>query len=160
MNFIKSPFSWKLVNAVSIATLIILVVSSFYGFYTNTFYLTKPDNYIIPLLSTIHFLYIYVIGFKIRENELPDPKMRNLEYALYAVMIVYAFKGYDGITTLNSLSGSEEYYLPETFTPAIITISVLYCLIILLTLVSFSIRRRQIGVYNFENFNNNLNMWQ
>ncbi|PRX55034.1 hypothetical protein [Flagellimonas meridianipacifica] len=160
MNKIFKILTWKSTNLITAFILSVLVVLSFYGVYTNSFYLTKPDNYIFPLLSIIHFLYIYVIWFKIKEDELPDPKMRNLEYALYAVMVVYAFKIYESIVVLNSVSDLQEHYIPETFFPMITTILVLYCLLFIITLFSFAIRKRQIGVYNFENFNDNLNMWQ
>ncbi len=160
MKLFLNLLNW---NRVSISTAIILaavVVLSFYGVYTNSFYLKKPDNFIIPFLSIVHFLYLYVISFKIREDELPDPKMRNLEYALYAVILVYAFKIYESIAIIGSASSLQEHFIPETFFPMNTIILVLYALLILLTLFSFGIRKRYIGVYNFENFNDNLNMWQ
>ncbi|MEM8847205.1 MAG: hypothetical protein AAGD17_08910 [Bacteroidota bacterium] len=160
MDLISSILPWKRAGIITAIILSVLVILSFYGVYTNTFYLTKPNNYLIPLLSVAHFLYIYVVGFKIKENELPDPKMRNLEYALYAVMFAYAFKIYETITILNSISSLQEHYIPSTFFPMSITILVLYVLLLLLTLYSFWVRRRYVGVYNFENFNDNLNMWQ
>nr|WP_298998730.1 hypothetical protein [uncultured Allomuricauda sp.] len=160
MDLILNVFTWKRINILSIIVLLALVVLSFYGVYTNTFYITKLDNYIFPLLSIIHFLYIYVIWFKISEHELPDPKMRNLEYALYAVMVVYGYKIFESITIINSVAGLQEHFIPSTFGPMTTLILVLYCLLFVLTLFSFWIRRRYIGVYNFENFNDNLNMWQ
>ncbi|WP_435625618.1 hypothetical protein [Flagellimonas sp.] len=160
MNFILNLSTWKRINILTLVILTVLVVLSFYGVYTNTFYLTKLDNFIFPLLSIIHFLYIYVIWFKIREEDLPDPKMRNLEYALYAVMVVYAYKIYESITVINSISGLQEHFIPSTFGPMSTLILVLYCLLFVFTLFSFWIRKRYVGVYNFENFNDNLNMWQ
>ncbi|MEM9076251.1 MAG: hypothetical protein AAGC43_04385 [Bacteroidota bacterium] len=160
MELLSNIISWKRISVITIMVLAVLVVLSFYGVYTNTFYLTKPDNYLIPFLSVVHFLYIYVIWFKIKEDELPDPKMRNLEYAVYAIMLAYAFKIYESITILNSVSSLQGHYIPETFFPMSTSILVLYSLLFLLTLYSFWIRRRYVGVYNFENFNDNLNMWQ
>ena len=160
MNLILNLLTWKRTNILTLVVLSMLVVFSFYGVYTNSFYLTKLDNYIFPLLSVIHFLYIYVIWFKISEDELPDPKMRNLEYALYAVMVVYAYKIYESVTIINSVSGLQEHFIPDTFAAMSTLILVLYCLLFALTLFSFWIRKRHIGIYNFENFNDNLNMWQ
>ncbi len=160
MNLIASILNWKRCNIATLVVLTILVVLNFYGLYTNKFYFTKPDNYIFPLLSLVHFLYLYVIWFKITEDELPDPKMRNLEYALYAVMVVYLFKIYDSSIIIGSISEYQEHVIPSTFLPIGVTILVLYCLLFLLSLLSFWHRKRHIGVYNFENFNDNLNMWQ
>ncbi len=137
-----------------------LVILNFYGLYTNKFYFFKPDNYIFPILSVIHFLYLYVIWFKITESELPDPKMRNLEYVLYVLMVVYVFKIYDTVHILSSFSEYQEHVLPATFKPIGILILVLHCLLPILTLISFWYRKRLIGEYNFENYNDNLNIWQ
>lgn len=153
-------FNWKRVNLIIFFTLLVLIVLNFYGIYTNRFYFLKPDNYIIPVLGGIHSIYLYVIWFKIKEDELPDPKMRNLEYIIYAILIVYIFKIYDSAMVMTSYSEFQEHVLPSTFRTISIVTLVLYCLIPPLTLLSFWYRKRLIGVYNFENYNNNLNIWQ
>nr|WP_299344775.1 hypothetical protein [Allomuricauda sp.] len=160
MSLIANILSWKRCILFTLLILLALIVFNFYGLYTAKFYLTKPDNYIFPLLSLVHFLYLYVIWFKITEGELPDPKMRNLEYALYAVMIVYLFKIYDSSLILQSVTDYQEHIVPTTFFPIGTLILTLYSLLFLLTLLSFWHRKRRVGVYNFENFNDNLNMWQ
>lgn len=142
------------------ALLVVLGISNFYGLYSNQFYFLKPDNYIFPLLSLVHFLYVYVLWFKITQHELPDPKMRNLEYVLYGVMIVYLFKVYDTVTILNSYSNYQEHVMPATFKPVGYTTLIFYCLLLLLTMVSFLHRKLHVGKYNFENYNDNLNIWQ
>ncbi len=159
MNLLNGVLSWKRNIILSIVVLTALVVLNFYGVYTNTFYFLKPDNYIFPLLSLVHFVYLYVIWFKISEIELPDPKMRNLEYVLYVIMIVYLFKIYDSLQVLISISDFAEYEVPYTFKPVALTTLILYCMLPLLTVLSFWQRRKYIGVYNFENFNDNLNVW-
>ncbi len=159
MNLLNGILSWKRNTVVTIFVLIALVILNFYGVYTNTFYFLKPDNYIFPLLSLVHFVYLYVIWFKISEIELPDPKRRNLEYVLYAVMIVYLFKIYDSIVVLNSAAEFAEYEVPSTFKPVATATLILYCLLPLLTLLSFWQRKKYVGAYNFENYNDNLNVW-
>ncbi len=91
---------------------------------------------------------------------MPDPKMRNLEYALYALLVVYLFKIYDSALILGSFSEYEEHVIPATFKPIGILTLVLYCSLPLFTLISFIHRKRYIGQYNFENYNDNLNIWQ
>lgn len=160
MNTLSKIITWKRNILASIAILLALVVLSFYGVYTNQFYFLKPDNYIIPILTSVHFVYLYVIWFKITEDELPDPKMRNIEYVLYAIMIVYVFKIYDSITVLNSFSTYDEHVIPTTFKPMAIISVILYSILPILTLYTFWLRKRYVGIYNFENYNNNLNIWQ
>ena len=159
MTLLHDILSWRRTNILAFIVLIALVVSNFYGLYTNKFYFFKLDNYIFPLLSIAHFLYLYVLWFKITEGELPDPKMRNLEYVLYAIMIVYAFKIYDTADILTSYTELQSHIIPPTFKPIGIATLVLYCLLPLLTLLSFWQRKRHVGSYNFENYNDNLNIW-
>lgn len=160
MSLLSNILPWRRNCVIILFILLTLVVLNFYGIYTNKFYFLKPDNYILPILSIIHFLYLYVIWFKITEKELPDPKMRNLEYTLYVLMIVYFFKIYDSATILSSSSEYWEHVIPPTFMPIAILTLVLYCILPILTLLLFWQRKRYVGPYNFENYNDNLNIWQ
>ncbi len=144
----------------SIVVLVALMGLSFYGIYTNKFYFLKPDNYIIPILGVVHLLYLYVVRFKISEDELPDPKMRNLEYVVYGLVAVYVFKIYDSAMTLGSVAEFGEHVIPPTFRPMGILILVLYSLLTLSTLHIFWLRKKYVGAYKFENYNSNLNIWQ
>lgn len=160
MNTLSKIITWKRNILASLVVLLILIVLNFYGVYTNQFYFVKPDNYIFPVLSSVHFLYLYVMWFKISEDELPDPKMRNIEYVLYAVMIVYFFKIYDSAIVLNSIETYGEYIIPETFKPMATITLILYSILPILTLYTFWLRKQYVGVYNFDNYNDNLNIWQ
>ncbi len=160
MNSISKIITWKRNILASALVLLILAVLSFYGVYTNHFYFLKADNYIFPLLTSVHFVYLYVVWFKISEGELPDPKMRNIEYILYAMMIVYLFKIYDSVVILNSINVFDEHVIPLTFKPIATLSLVLYSILPILTLYTFWLRKRYIGLYNFENYNDNLNIWQ
>ncbi|MDC6364629.1 MULTISPECIES: hypothetical protein [Flavobacteriaceae] len=160
MNLLSKILTWKLNGIVILITLLALVVLNFYGIYTNRFYFFKPDNYIFPILSLIHFVYLYVVWFKITEQELPDPKMRNLEYGLYAVTVVYLYKIYDSVQVYASFSEYEQHVIPPSFEPIAIVTIVLYSLLAVLTIFSFWQRKQYVGVYNFEDYNNNLNIWQ
>lgn len=160
MNLLSNILTWKRNSIIILVILVALITLNFYGIYTNRFYFLKPDNYILPILSIIHFVYLYVVWFKITEKELPDPKMRNLEYALYVLMIVYLFKIYDSATVLASSSDYWEHVIPPTFMPIAILTLAMYILLPLLTLMLFWQRKQHIGVYNFENYNDNLNIWQ
>mgnify|MGYP003115155959 FL=1 len=160
MNTLSKIITWKRNIFASLFVLLTLVILSFYGVYTNQFYFLKPDNYIIPILTSVHFLYLYVVWFKISEDELPDPKMRNIEYVLYAIMIVYAFKIYDSTMVLNSIDVYGEHVIPVSFKPMATLSLVLYSILPILTLYTFWLRKRYVGIYNFENYNDNLNIWQ
>lgn len=160
MNLLAKIFNWKATIITSAIVLILLIVLSFYGVYTNTFHILKPDNYIFPILSTVHFIYLYVVWFKIREDELPDPKMRNIEFALYAILILYFYKIYASVQVLITVSEYNEHVIPTTFEPVAIATLVLYCGLTLLTFITFWLRRKLVGIYNFENYNDNLNIYQ
>jgi len=129
MNTLSKIITWKRNIFASLLVLLTLVILSFYGVYTNQFYFLKPDNYIIPILTSVHFLYLYVVWFKISEDELPDPKMRNIEYVLYAIMIVYAFKIYDSTMVLNSIDVYGEHVIPVSFKPMATLSLVLYSIL-------------------------------
>ena len=142
-------FSWKTNLLLSILILLTLIVFSFYGLYTNKFYLFKFDNYIFPVLTLVHFVYIYVIRFKINENEIADPQMRNLEFALYVVLLIYVFRFFDTLFILLSYSDFESHVIPETFIPIGGLILFLYLLLVVLTLITVKYRKELVGGYMF-----------
>lgn len=160
MQKIYNLLPWKRTVYITVGILILLVIANFYGLYTNKFYFFSPSNYIFPVFSIIHLVYLYVVWFKITENELPDPKMRNLEYVLYAAMLVYVFKIVATFSTLLSYGSFDNHIIPATFIPIGILILTLYILLSLLTLLTFKYRKENVGHYKFENFNDNMNYWQ
>lgn len=144
----------------SISVLVILILLNFYGLYTNKFYFFKFDNYIFPVLTVVHFIFLYALWFKITEREYPDPQMRNLEFSLYAIFFVYVFKFFDTLFILLSYTDFEEHVIPDTFIPVGVTMLVLYLFLVLMTLVTFKHRKEMVGSYNFENMNENIDSWQ
>lgn len=160
MRTLTKFLTWKTTIICTLSVLFPLVVLNFYGYYTNSFDVSKVGNYIFPILCIVHILYLYVIWFKIRENELPDPKMRNIEYALYAILLVYVFKIFQTIQVLVSAAGFEGHVIPSTFMPMAVLTLIMSVILPFLTLYTFWLRKKIIGVYNFENYNNNLNIWQ
>ncbi|MCX2719559.1 hypothetical protein [Lentiprolixibacter aurantiacus] len=160
MSILSRASSWKLSLLLSILLLLVLIVFNFYGLYTARFYFLKIDNYIFLLLAIIHFKYIQMLWLKISENGYPDSKIRNLEYGLYPILFVYAFKASETTYLLLNASNFEEYLLPRNFLPIGITVLGMQIALILLTFLSFSYRRRKIGVYNFDKINENIDSWQ
>ena len=135
----------------TIILLVSLSVFSYYGLYTDKFYLLKIDNYIFPLLTLVHFLYLYVVWFKIKEREIADPQMRNLEYSLYVIILVYCFKTIETLMTLMSYGDYDNHVIPSTFIPIGTTIFILYMFLLCLTFVSFKLRKEFVGGYDFKN---------
>lgn len=160
MSYLGRLFNWKFCLILSLLILATLMVLNFYGLYTNRFYFFKVDNYIFPLLASVHLIYLYVIWFKIRERDYADPQMRNLEFIMYAILLVYLFKASDTTYMLMNASRYEDYILPETFMPMGITILSLQVVLVVLTLFAFSLRKKEIGAYNFDNINENIDSWQ
>lgn len=159
MQFLKSLLTWSRTLWISIATLLLLNVFSFYGLYTNKFYLLKIDNYIFPILSMVHFVFLYVLWFKIKEEELSDPPMRTLEYMLYFITLVYVFKLIETVMVLLSYNRFENHLIPETFLPLGIFILFLYTLLILVTCMAISYRKQLVGTYLFDDMNQHVDNW-
>lgn len=153
-------FPWKRGLFLSIGVLALLIVFSFYGLYTNKFYFFKFDNYIFPFLTIVHFIFLYVLWFKIREGETTDPQMRNLEYILYVIFLLYVFKLVDTILVLTTYSEYENHIIPETFIPLGLFILVLYIFLLGLTLLSFKYRRVMVGDYKFNDINRHIDSWE
>ncbi|CAM3609817.1 hypothetical protein [Zobellia roscoffensis] len=160
MKFILRIFPWKRTINISIAVITILIIFSFYGLYTNTFYLLKPNNYIFPLLTLCHFTFLYVLWFKIKEDELTDPQMRNIEYILYAVFAVYVFKTVESLYILVSYSEFENHIIPASFFPIGILIFLLHLFLLGLTLLAIKYRRDMVGAYEFDDMNQHIDSWE
>ncbi len=155
-----SILPWKRGLTLTIMTLITLIVFNFYGLYTNKFYFFKFDNYLLPLLTLVHFVFLYVLWFKIRECEVTDPQMRNLEYGLYVLVPIYVYKLFDTLFILLSASEFENHVIPTTFMPLGILIFVLYILIIGLAFLAFRYRKDLVGSYNFDEINRQIDSWE
>ncbi|MDM9631779.1 hypothetical protein [Robiginitalea aurantiaca] len=153
-------YLWKFCLYTSLLLLSALIVFSFYGLYSNRFYFLKVDNYIFPLFSVLHFVFLYVLNFKIREGEYPDPIMRNIEYGMYAVLLIYIFKCFDTYYILMSYEEYQSYMIPETFIPIGLLILSLHLLLVGFTFLSFYQRKVLIGSYEFEQIDKNMNSWQ
>jgi len=160
MKYLWQPSTWKMCLVLTIGVLLILIVSNFYGLYTEKFYFYKIDNYIFPLLSIVHFSYLQAMHFKVNNKNFSDNQLRNLEYALYAILLVYIFKATDTAYILLSYWEFEAYFIPETFIPFGMAILFTQIMLILLTMMSFRYRRQLVGRYNFDQINDKLDSWQ
>lgn len=160
MSFIKEILTWQRTLILSIGVLVVLNIFSFYGLFTNKFYFFKLDNYIFPLLSIVHFVFLYVLWFKIKEDELSDPPMRSLEYVLYFISFVYLFKLVDTILKLMSYTDFEDHLIPTTFLPLGYFMIGLYALLLVLTFLAISYRKQIVGTYRFDDMNQHVDHWK
>ena len=160
MKLVLKILPWKKMIFVSIVLLVLLIVFSFYGLYTNTFYLFKLDNYIFPLSTLVHFTFLYVLQFKINEAEMTDPQMRNIEYALYGVFLVYLFETFKTVATLATYSNFSNHHIPATFLPLGILILVLQVTLLGVTLLSLKYRKVLIGDYKFDDMDQHIDSWE
>lgn len=160
MKFLHGVLPWKWTLLLSVFVLLVLDVFSFYGLYTNKFYLFKIDNYIIPFLSIVHFIFLYVLWFKIKEKELSDPPMRNLEYFLYIIGIIYVFKFFDTLFILLTYGEYENYLIPDTFIPMGLGILFFYLVLLLLTFITIAKRKTLVGTYHFDDMNQHVDSWE
>ncbi|MEH6513951.1 hypothetical protein [Maribacter arcticus] len=160
MNFIQGVLTWKRTLILSIGVLALLNIFSFYGLYTNKFYFFKIDNYIFPLLSIVHFVFLYVLWFKIKEDELSDPPMRTLEYVLYIISLVYVYKLVETIIILLSYNDFDNHLIPSTFLPLGYFMLLLYTLLLLVTYLAIAYRKKIVGTYLFDDMNQHVDHWK
>ncbi|APQ18928.1 hypothetical protein [Maribacter hydrothermalis] len=160
MNFIKRILSWKRTVFFSVVILILLNILNFYGLYTNKFYFLKIDNYIFPLLSIIHFAFLYILWHKIMEDELSDPPMRKLEYILYVISLVYVYKLVETMSILLSYNDFDHQLIPTIFIPMGCIIFTLYILLLLVTYVAIAYRKEIVGPYLFDDMNQHVDHWK
>ena len=153
----KTPQINILLTFVALVSLIFL---SFYSMYGNTFIFNRLENYIFPCVTIIHFLYMYVLWFKITEKEYPDMIMKNIEYVMYGILLVYIYEISESFFILGSQNEFLDHVIPSTFMPmGILTIS-LQSILVLLTIWSFVIRKQKIGKYDFDYLNNHIDAWE
>lgn len=159
MKSILRIFTLRRTVIISAVLLILLSIFSFYGPYTGKFYFLKAYNYIFPVMTLVHFIFLYVLWFKIKENELTDPQMRNLEYGLYFIFVVYVYKACENIYTLTTYTEYENHLLPTEFLIVGIVAMLLYFMLLALTLLTFKYRKDRIGNYKFEDMNH-IDSWE
>lgn len=159
MKSILRIFTLKRTVIISAVILVLLSIISFYGPYTGKFYFLKAYNYILPVMTLVHFIFLYVLWFKIKEDELTDPQMRNLEYGLYFIFVVYIYKACESVYTLTTYADYENHLLPTGFLTIGIVTTVLYFLLLVLTLLTFRYRKNRIGDYKFEDMNH-IDSWE
>lgn len=144
----------------SIVMLVCLICLSFYGMYSNTFFFNRPENYIFPFLTLIHFLYLYVLWFKITQGEYPDLIMKNIEYVMYGILLVYFYEISETYLILGSQYEFQDHVIPNTFMPIGILTITLQTLLVLFTIWSFIIRKQRVGKYDFDYLNNHIDAWE
>ena len=159
MNSNKVPITWRLTLILSLIVLVLVTILNFYGLYSNKFYFHKVDNYIIPLLVVIHFSYLYQVWHKIKTKEFSSRQMRNLEYSLYFILLVYLFKFFDTFYIIMTYADYEASLFPKTFFPASFLVLFLYTLLFGLTLKTFVYRRKLVGRYHFDEMNQHVDHW-
>ena len=159
MKFILRTLTLRRSYILSAIIIFALVIFNFYGPYTGKFYFFKLDNYIFPVLTLIHCVFLYVLWFKIKEDELTDPQMRNLEYALYVILVVYAYKAFESVYVLSTYSDYENHLLPTGFLFIGISIFIFHLLLFGLTLLMFKYRKDRVGDYKFNDMDH-IDSWE
>ena len=160
MKYLSQILPWKKTIQVSIGLLTLLTIFSFYGLYTNTFPVLKPDNFVFPFLTLVHFTFLYVLWFKIKEDEGTDPQMRIIEYILYAVFLGYVFKTVQTILILTTYSEFSSHVMPITFFPVGILILILQLILLGTTLLAIKYRKDMVGSYSFDDMNQHIDSWE
>ena len=153
-------FPLRVLLLLSVVLLLTLNVFSFYGIYTHKFYFLKFDNYIFPILSIVHFTYLYTLWSKRKQHQTPDIYMRNIEYTLYVIYAIYLFKFIESIYRLTTYNDFEIALIPETFFPIGLILVFLYLFLLTITIITFNYRSKVIGAFDFEDLNDHIDNWK
>lgn len=86
--------------------------------------------------------------------------MKNIEYIMYGIVLVYLYKISETIITFSSQYDFQDHVIPNSFVPMGILIMTLQSLLIILTIWSFVLRKQRVGKYNFDYLNNHIDAWE
>lgn len=150
MKHILKLLPWKKCFYLSVTVLPLILICSFYGLYTNKFYFLKVDNYIFSLLIMVHLAFLHVLKRAGGDENSQLNLLRNLEFAMYAILPVYIFKLAETLYILLTYFDYSEQVFPQTFLPAGGFILALQSFLIILTLSAFQHRRIRIGSYTLD----------
>ncbi len=153
MKHLLHFFSWKSCFVITIAILPLLILSSFYGMYTNNFYFLKIDNYIFPVLAFVHFLFLRTLWKAIKEETREYKTTRKIEFVMYGIYLIYLFKFTETIYILLSYFDYSDLIIPPTFLPVGFIILGLQLLLLVITMLTFQHRKIHVGTYNFDRIN-------
>ena len=135
--------------------LVVLVLFNFYGPFSNRFYFGKLDGYMFLLLVVFQALYLFRLLAKAKNKMISDSQLRYLEYVVYGVLVVYGYKTIDTVLSLNLASEIQPDLLPETFFPLVLLSLALYLLVIILSVLTFTFRKRLLGSFSQETIEDN-----
>lgn len=85
--------------------------------------------------------------------------MKNVEYILYFIYLVYIFKFIESIYKLATYTDFEDHFIPETFIPMGTIMIILYFILLVITVITFFFRLKKISSYNFDDLNNHSDHW-
>ena len=144
---------WRFCKFLTFVSWPLVVGLNFYGLYTHKFYWLKPDNFILPLVSLIHLLYLREVQKRINQNRVADFPLQKLEFAMYGVSLIYAFELLETTYELLNVQTFNKTIIPETFWSEGLGILFVRFTYLVLTAFSFYIRKRILGTFNFDQIN-------
>ncbi|MDP5231866.1 MAG: hypothetical protein NWQ38_15840 [Cellulophaga sp.] len=160
MTLFLRLFPLRILLLLSAVLLLILNVFSFYGLFVDEFSFSKFDNYIFPFLTIIHFIYLYTLWKKNKNSETPDVFLRNIEYALYFIYMIYIFKFAEYVFRFWKFTDFKNEIVPENFIPIGTFLITMHCLLLIITPLTFIVRKRIIGKYNFDELHDTMDSWK
>jgi hypothetical protein len=86
--------------------------------------------------------------------------MKNIEYIMYGIVLVYFYEISQTIVIFGSQHDFQDHVIPNSFVPMGVLIIALQSLLILFTLWSFFLRKQRVGKYDFDYLNNHIDAWE
>lgn len=139
----------------------LMVLSDFYSLFTEEFYILKKENYLTLLVALPYWLYLFVVGLKIYQEEKTDPAMRNLEFLVYLALTGGLWQVWTIFRDWSQYAELEQQYsLPESFYAIGIALLCSFVLLYVLSLFLFYIRKRHIGPYRRDQWEESYEAWE
>jgi hypothetical protein len=103
--------------------------------------------------------YLNTLNEKIKHSQYADASLRNLEYGVYALLLIHLFKGLETLYILLSFNDYDVTLLPDTFLPVGLLSLLLQGILMMVTLIAFWYRKKEVGAFNFDQINENIDSW-
>ena len=139
--------NWKKTFWLSLILLILGYSLSWFSFITTAESFISPDNFqiISSFLFGVHLFYLFHLNNAINRKKKPPRLLQIQEYMVYFVVVLYTFLIVSELFIL-ILDGSSRS--TDTIATLLALIWLIYVGIVILSLRTFSLRKRNLGSYS------------
>ena len=149
----------KIVMGLSLVLLIAVGTLNFYGMFTDRFYFGQSDGWLFVMLAVVQITYMSFLWRRVESHEVPEWRVKLLEWVMYIVLGVYAFMMITTIIDLQATYELKNHIIADSFYSKSYWLIGLFSLLILVTLRLFFVRKRALGAYKSHSKSEDLDNW-